>query len=253
MRSNKIKKTRSLSGEIEQNGVKHMSNLKLKIIPMVAFALFATQAYASDVYIVQAGSSSTIDITQTGNGNTVGNSTTATTLTGDSQDIDISQQGNSNKTDISTAAGSSSTTINILNTGDSNETVMGIATTGTTFTSTVTGDSNLVTVCGTNDNSGVASVGSTTGGVSTASTSGTIAACTTEVSASDTTTTLATTGDYNTVNLELDAVNAVNTITVGGNVSSNFNEINLTQSTTDIPVVTMTVDGDSNAINIIQN
>ena len=112
MRSNKIKKTRSLSGEIEQNGVKHMSNLKLKIIPIVAFALFATQAYASDVYIAQAGSSSTIDITQTGNGNTVGNSTTATTLNGDSQDIDISQQGNSNKTDISTAAGSSSTTIN---------------------------------------------------------------------------------------------------------------------------------------------
>ena len=28
-----------------------MSKIKLKIIPIVAFALFATQAYASDVYI----------------------------------------------------------------------------------------------------------------------------------------------------------------------------------------------------------
>ena len=47
----------------------------------------ALPAFASDVYIDQAGSSSTIDITQTGNGNLVGNSTTATTLTGDTQDI----------------------------------------------------------------------------------------------------------------------------------------------------------------------
>ena len=46
-----------------------MSNIKLKsIVPIIAFALFATSTYASDVYIVQAGSSSTIDITQTGNG-----------------------------------------------------------------------------------------------------------------------------------------------------------------------------------------
>ena len=89
----------------------------------------ALPAFASDVYIDQAGSSSTIDITQTGNGNLVGNSTTATTLTGDSQDIDVTQTGDSNKTDISTASGSNDTTIAIVNTGDSNETVVGIAST----------------------------------------------------------------------------------------------------------------------------
>ena len=99
---------------------------KLLIIGILTCAL---PAFASDVYIDQAGSSSTIDITQTGNGNLVGNSTTATTLTGDSQDIDVTQTGDSNKTDISTASGSNDTTIAIVNTGDSNETVVGIAST----------------------------------------------------------------------------------------------------------------------------
>ena len=58
-----------------------------KLLGIAVLTAFALPAFASDVYIDQAGSGSTIDITQTGDGNKVGNSTTATTLTGDSQDI----------------------------------------------------------------------------------------------------------------------------------------------------------------------
>ena len=129
---------------------------------------------------------------------------------------------------------------------------MGIASTGTTFTSTITGDSNLVTVCGTNDGSGAATTGTVTNGTASVSQSGTIPACSTEVAAVDTTTTLVTNGDYNSVNLELDAADAVNTITVGGTVSSSFNSIDITQTGSDSPVVTMTVDGNNNAIVIDQ-
>ena len=213
----------------------------------------ALPAFASDVYIDQAGSSSTIDIVQTGNGNLVGNSTTATTLTGNSQDIDITQTGNSNKTDISTDAGSNDTDIAIVNTGDSNETVIGIASTGTEITSTITGDSNLVTVCGTNDGSGKATTGTVSGSGSSVTQSGTIAGCTTEVAVVDTKTTIVANGDYNSINMELDAADAVNNITVGGTASSSFNSIDILQDGNDSPKITMTVDGNSNVIDIKQN
>ena len=71
-----------------------------KLLSLALLSAITAPAFASDVYIDQAGSGTTIDITQDGNGNTVGNSTTATTLTGDSQDIDITQTGNTNKVDI---------------------------------------------------------------------------------------------------------------------------------------------------------
>lgn len=95
-------------------------------------------------------------------------------------------------------------------------------------------------------------MGTISGGTSTVTTSGTIPACSTEVSVVDTTTTLVTNGDYNSINFELDAADAVNTVTVGGTTSSNFNSIDITQTGNDSPVVTMTVDGDNNAIVIDQ-
>ena len=213
-----------------------------KLLSLALLSAITAPAFASDVYIDQAGSSSTIDIVQTGNGNLVGNSTTATTLT-----------GNSNKTDISTAAGSNDTDIAIVNTGDSNETVIGIASTGTEITSTITGDSNLVTVCGTNDGSGKATTGTVSGSGSSVTQSGTIAGCTTEVAVVDTKTTIVANGDYNSINMELDAADAVNTITVGGTASSSFNSIDILQDGNDSPKITMTVDGNSNVIDIKQN
>jgi len=72
------------------------------------------------------------------------------------------------------------------------------------------------------------------------------------VTANTTTTTLAITGDSNKVAVGADAASAVNNITLGANVSSSFNTINLQQSGTDVPNVTLNVDGDSNAINITQ-
>ena len=116
-----------------------------KLLSLALLSAITAPAFASDVYIDQAGSGTTIDITQDGNGNTVGNSTTATTLTGDSQDIDITQTGNTNKVDISTASGSNDTTIAITNTGDSNETVVGRDTTDTLTNKSIDLTDNTVT------------------------------------------------------------------------------------------------------------
>ena len=207
-------------------------------LALLASLLATTAVWASDVYIDQAGSTTTIDITQSGNGNTVGSSGTPSTIYGDNTDIDIIQTGDLNTADIETATGASGTVINYDATGSSNVLDVDISTaTDTKLTTTITGDSNEVTLCGT---------------LSTTASAVASATCATEVSADSTTTTIAVTGDSNKIAVGADAASAVNNITLGANVSSSFNTINLQQSGLDVPVVTLNVDGNSNAINITQ-
>ena len=207
-------------------------------LALLASLLATTAVWASDVYIDQAGSTTTIDITQTGDGNTVGSSGTASTIIGDNSDIDLTQTGSNNTADIETATGASGTVINYDATGGSNVLDVDISTaTDTKLTTTITGDSNEVTLCG------------TLGTVATATASAT---CATEVSADTVTTTLAITGDSNKVAIGADAGSAVNTITLGANTKSDYNTINLQQTGLDVPVVTLNVDGNTNAINITQ-
>jgi hypothetical protein len=217
-----------------------MSNRINKIsLALLVSLLGTTAAWASDVYIDQAGSTTTIDITQTGSGNTVGSSGTASTIIGSNTDIDVTQTGASNTADIETATGASDTKIDYTATGGSNILDVDISTaTDTTVTAVITGDSNELTVCGTlaTDASSVAS-----------------ATCATEVSANTTTTNVAITGDSNKIAAGLGSAGAVNNITLGANTVSDYNIVNLKQSGTDTPVVTLNVDGSSNAVNITQN
>ena len=214
-------------------------NINAIVLALLTTLFGAATVWASDVYIDQAGSTTTIDITQTGDGNTVGSSGTPSTITGDGSDIDITQTGDLNAADIETATGASGTIVNYSATGGSNVLDVDISTaTDTKLTTTITGDSNEVTLCGTlgTDASAVAS-----------------ATCGTEVSADTTTTNLAITGDSNKVAVGADAPNAVNNITIGGTTVSDYNVINLSQTGLDSPNVTLNVDGTSNAINITQD
>ena len=208
------------------------------VVAILASFFTTTVVWASDVYIDQAGSNSTIDITQTGSGNRVGDANTASTITGDNTDVDLTQTGANNEADIKMTTGTSGTVLNYNATGSMNlfdVEIDGAA--DTKLTTTITGDSNEVTLCGT---------------LSTVATSAASATCATGVQADTTTTTLAITGDSNKVAIGADAGSAVNTITLGANVSSSFNTINLQQSGLDVPVVTLNVDGNTNAINITQ-
>jgi hypothetical protein len=58
--------------------------------------LVAGTAMANDIYIQQSGDNLDLDITQDGQNNQAGNSTTAMSLTGDSMTFSISQVGDSN-------------------------------------------------------------------------------------------------------------------------------------------------------------
>ena len=217
-----------------------MSNRINKIsLALLVSLLGTTAAWASDVYIDQAGSTTTIDITQTGSGNTVGSSGTASTIIGSNTDIDVTQTGASNTADIETATGASDTKIDYTATGGSNILDVDISTaTDTTVTAVITGDSNELTVCGT---------------LATDASSVSSATCATEVSANTTTTNVAVTGDSNKIAAGLDSAGAVNNITLGANTVSDYNVVNLKQTGTDTPVVTLNVDGSSNAVNITQN
>jgi hypothetical protein len=209
------------------------------VLILLTSLLGATALQASDVYIDQAGSTTTIDIVQTGSNNTVGNSTTASTIIGDNSNIDLVQTGSNNTADIKTAVGASGTVIDYSATGGTNVLDVDIsAASDTTLTTAITGDSNEVTLCGTIATNAGAAVSAT---------------CGTEVSANTTTTNLAITGDSNKVAVGANAAGAVNNITLGANTVSDFNVVNLSQGGIDTPVVTLNVDGSTNAVNITQN
>ena len=78
--------------------------------------LFALPVMANDIYVTQSGATLDLDITQDGQNNTVGNSTTASSVIGATTTIDIDQVGNSNvlKFDVNgaTFTGTFSTTGN---------------------------------------------------------------------------------------------------------------------------------------------
>jgi len=78
--------------------------------------LFTLPVMANDIYVTQSGATLDLDITQDGQNNTVGNSTTSSSVIGATTTIDIDQVGNSNvlKFDVNgaTFTGTFSTTGN---------------------------------------------------------------------------------------------------------------------------------------------
>ena len=70
--------------------------MKTTIKWLFAAMLLMTPVMANDIYIQQSGDNLDLDITQDGQNNVAGNSTTAMSLTGDNMTFSISQVGDSN-------------------------------------------------------------------------------------------------------------------------------------------------------------
>ena len=60
------------------------------------FMLMTVSSYANDIYVTQSGNTLTFDVLQDGQNNTIGNSTTASTVTGATSNFNIDQVGDSN-------------------------------------------------------------------------------------------------------------------------------------------------------------
>jgi hypothetical protein len=203
----------------------------------VMAAIFAGSGHASEVYIEQAGDSSTFNITQQNGTNSVGSSSTPATFSGNNIAVDILQDGTLNTAAIAVTSGTD-TTINYSATGSSNSLEIDIANSGNSLTVTKAGDSNRVTMCGTN-----------TAGVAANNAVG----CSTAVGATDTTNVIGITGDNNSVNLALMNNNASNTVTIGNDVASSGNAVNITQGAgLNAHTTGITINGDTNTVNINQ-
>lgn len=225
-----------------------MSNLNRLLMSVFLGASIVGMAQASDVYIEQAGSSTTIDITQTGDGNRVGTSSEATTINGSNSNIDITQTGSSNTVDVETATGAASSTISVTQTGSTNTFDANIgAADSTIINTTIAGDSNQVEICGAFDTA--IAVGQTTAGQ-----------CDTgaAMSQDDMGIDITVTGNSNKVSVARSGVVGTSGVTevkvdIGSTTSSSFNVVNIEQSsTTESGLVDLTMDGSSNVVNIIQ-
>ena len=200
----------------------------------VMAAIFAgSGAYASDVYVDQAGDTGTFNITQSNGVNRVGSINTPSVFSGNNITVDIIQNGSLNEADIQ-AVSATDTVINYDAQGGSNILEIDIANSGNVLNVVKTGDDNKVTMCGTRTGTGVA------------------ATCATAVGVVDTTNNINITGDSNTVNLALASANAVNNIDIGQTTPSNDNVVNITQSGSGVHSVGLVINGDTNLVNITQ-
>ena len=114
---------------------------------LIGFMLVASSVMANDIYIQQSGDNLDLDITQDGQNNVAGNSTTAMSLTGGSMTFSISQVGNTNV--IEALINGTTYTGNINLTGSSNTVDLDCAATNCDTVSMsidVTGDSADITV-----------------------------------------------------------------------------------------------------------
>ena len=67
----------------------------MKKLILIMFMMVST-VYANDIYITQSGATLYLDITQDGQNNTIGSSTTSSSIIGATTNFDIRQVGNSN-------------------------------------------------------------------------------------------------------------------------------------------------------------
>jgi len=62
-----------------------------KIISIMMLMIISLSVYANDIYINQSGNALDLDVTQDGQNNTVGNSTTASSVVGVTTNLAITQ------------------------------------------------------------------------------------------------------------------------------------------------------------------
>ena len=201
-----------------------MKTKKNTAIAIMVSAVFASSAWASDVYIDQTGDDVQINITQNSGMNWVNSDSSPAIISGDGIRINMLQQGDQNTADINLRNGSDGTILNYSAVGSFNEFIIDFATAIDNEVSVdVKGDTNEISICGN-------------------------LACTSSVSVSDTINVINVDGNVNTVRFALNASNSNNTLSING---SN-NAVDLTQSSGSEHATNVGIIGGGNAVTIVQ-
>ena len=221
-------------------------------IKIISFLLFAIPVWANDIYVTQSGANLDLDITQDGQNNTVGNSTTASSVAGATTTIDIDQVGNSNvlKFDVNgaTFTGTFSTT------GNSNDIDFNCDSTDgnsscATATATIVwaGNSNDLDI----DIGESADAASATVSITGASGSDSNVVAAT-VDGTSAILTLSVNGDTNNYLIDINGDGDVNGHTLIHTHTGSIADVDITQSGIYDNMITLTTSGDNHDIDISQ-
>ena len=223
-----------------------------KLIVSFITIMWSMGTWANDIYVTQSGASLDLDITQDGENNTVGNSTTASSVIGATTNLDIDQIGNSNVLTFDVNGATYTGTFSV--TGNSNNIDFNCDSDGTgsscaTVTSSITmvGNSNDidVDVGETADAAGsaitITSAASDDSNVIAATVDGTSAILTITVD-----------GDTNNWLVDIDGNGDVNGHTYIHTHTGGIADVDVVQSGTNDNMVTLTTSGDNHDIDISQ-
>jgi len=214
--------------------------------------MFIATAHSNDIYVTQSGASLDLDITQDGTNNTVGNSTTASTVTGANTTIDIDQVGNSNVLKFDVNGATYTGTFNV--TGNSNDIDINCDSTNgnsscasVTASVTMVGNSNDIdldigeTADASNTTATITSAGDDDSNVIAATIDGTSAILTITVD-----------GDTNNWMVDIDGNGDVNGHTLIHSHTGGIADVDITQSGVNDAMITLTTSGDNADIDISQ-
>ena len=226
--------------------------MKRLLTTLLLSAGIAFGAYANDIYVTQSGDTLDLDITQDGQNNTVGNSTTASSVIGATATIDIDQVGNSNVLTFDVNGATYTGTFNV--TGNSNNIDMNCDSTGNnsscgTVTASITmvGNSNDIDldIGETSDSAGttatITSAGSDDSNVIAATIDGTSAILTITVDS-----------DTNNWLVDIDGNGDVNGHTLIHTHTGGIADVDIVQSGLYDNMITLTTSGDNHDIDISQ-
>ena len=226
--------------------------MKRLLTTLLLSAGIAFGAYANDIYVTQSGDTLDLDITQDGQNNQVGNSTTSSSVIGATATIDIDQVGNSNVLTFDVNGATYTGTFNV--TGNSNNIDFNCDSTGNnsscgTVTASITmvGNSNDIDldIGETSDSAGttatITSAASDDSNVIAATIDGTSAILTITVD-----------GDTNNWLVDIDGNGDVNGHTLIHTHTGGIADVDIVQSGLYDNMITLTTSGDNHDIDISQ-
>jgi len=223
----------------------------MKKLILIMFLMVST-VYANDIYVTQSGATLDLDILQDGQNNTIGSSTTSSSVIGATTNFDIKQVGNSNVITFDINGANYTGTWDI--TGNSNNIDFNCDSTGNnsscgtaTANITWTGNSSDIDL----DIGETSAAGNATVNITGASgsDSNVIAA---SIDGTSVILTLSVNGDTNNYLIDIDGNGDVNGHTLIHSHTGGIADVDITQSGVYDNMLNLTTSGDNHDIDIIQ-
>ena len=223
-----------------------------KLISVVMVMLMTSLSYANDIYVTQSGASLDLDITQDGENNTVGNSTTSSSSTGATTILNIDQIGNSNVIKYQINGATYTGVINLV--GNSNDVDLNCDSGGSNSSC---GSANAVINFTGNSNDIDLDIGQTSAATSadvdivgqSGSDSNVVAAT---IDGTSAILTITVNGDTNNYLIDIDGNGDVNGHTLIHSHTGGIADVDITQSGVNDNMINLTTSGDNANIDIIQ-